>query len=357
MSASSSTPFNHQRKSRRLSLQQGALWGTLLLLAAIVVSVGLGPIGLSPMAVLHVLGHQLFGMGDAPSRLETSVVMNLRLPRVLFGALSGAALAVSGAALQSLFRNPLTDPGIIGVSSGAAAAAVGAMVLLPPMSIGLNAWVVPLAAFMGGLVATTLIYVLARPSQVPGTSRLLLVGIAVGSALAALTGFFTFIANDTQLHSVVFWQMGSLGSINWQQLAVAAPLILIALSVVTLIAPRLDLLTLGERQARHLGLNVNRTRTLLIAMTALLTGTSVAFSGAIGFVGLVIPHIVRFLCGPKHRVLVPMSGLAGAILIVVADTLSRTIAPPAEVPIGLFTAAMGAPFFLCLILKSKSVRL
>lgn len=341
----------------RLPLGVGLLLGIVALAAALVVSIGSGPISLSPTTVLGVLQHQLLHLGPALPRLETSVVMDLRMPRALFGALSGAALAVSGAALQSLFRNPLTDPGIIGVSGGASAAAVGAMVLLPPLSTLAAAWVVPISAFLGGALATILIYLLARPSRHPGTARLLLVGIAVGSACSALTGFFTFVADDDQLHSVVFWQMGSLGSVNWLRLGTATPMILFGLAVVFRIAPSLDLLTLGERQARHLGLNVNRTRGILIAMTALLTGTSVAFAGAIGFVGLVVPHIVRYLCGPAHRTLIPLSGLTGAILIVVADTLSRSIAPPTEVPIGLFTAAMGAPFFLFLILRSKAVQL
>jgi iron complex transport system permease protein len=281
--------------------------------------------------------------------------MDLRLPRVLFGALCGAALAVSGAALQSLFRNPLADPGIIGVSGGASTGAVAAIVILPPLTGAAVAWVVPAAAFAGGILATALIYALARPGMGEGTARLLLVGIAIGSGFAAITGFLTFAADDDELQSVVFWQMGSLGSIDWTTIAIGTPVVLAGIALMIVLARRLDLLTLGDRQAHHLGLDVRRTRRLVIATTALLTGTAVAFSGTIGFIGLVVPHIVRQMCGPAHRGVLPMSAVTGAVIIVIADTLSRSIAPPAEVPIGLFTALLGAPFFLALVLRSRQV--
>jgi iron complex transport system permease protein len=188
-----------------------------------------------------------------------------------------------------------------------------------------------------------------------GTARLLLVGIAIGSGFAAITGFLTFAADDDELQSVVFWQMGSLGSIDWTTIAIGTPVVLAGIALMIVLARRLDLLTLGDRQAHHLGLDVRRTRRLVIATTALLTGTAVAFSGTIGFIGLVVPHIVRQMCGPAHRGVLPMSAVTGAVIIVIADTLSRSIAPPAEVPIGLFTALLGAPFFLALVLRSRQV--
>ena len=200
---------------------------------------------------------------------------------------------------------------------------------------------------------TSVIYALARPRAGSGTARLLLVGIAIGSAAAAVTGFLTYAADDDELQTVVFWQMGSLGHLDWIKLAVAAPVIIGCCIVLTLLARHLDLLSLGDRQARHLGLDVARTRKIVIAMTALLTGTSVAFTGTIGFIGLVVPHLARLLCGPSHRRVLPVSAVLGALLIVFADTLSRTIAPPDEVPIGLFTAALGAPFFLIVVLRTK----
>ncbi|MGP9538161.1 FecCD family ABC transporter permease [Brachybacterium sp. AOP43-C2-M15] len=342
---------------RRVPLGAALPLLSVVLLGAVVVAIGSGPIELTPATVLAVAGHEILGLGDGAGPLETTVVMDLRMPRVLFGTLSGAALAVSGAALQSLFRNPLADPGIIGVSAGASTGAVGAIVLLPPVTGALIAWVVPASAFLGGLLATGLIYALARPAAGTGTARLLLVGIAVGAGFAAATGFFTFAADDDELETVVFWQMGSLGSITWVRLAVVTIPVLLGVAVLIALSRRLDLLTLGERQARHLGLDVDSTRRLVIVLTALLTGSTVAFTGTIGFIGLVVPHIVRLLCGPGHRALLPVSAVLGGLLIVLADTLSRVVAPPSEVPIGLFTALLGAPFFLALVLRSRAVQL
>jgi iron complex transport system permease protein len=340
---------------RRLPLRIGLPGGLVVLAGAMILSTGIGPIGLQPSTVMGVVGHEILGIGSSGASLDTTVVMDLRLPRVLFGALCGAALAVSGAALQSLFRNPLADPGIIGVSGGASTGAVAAIVILPPLTGAAVAWVVPAAAFAGGILATALIYALARPGMGEGTARLLLVGIAIGSGFAAITGFLTFAADDDELQSVVFWQMGSLGSIDWTTIAIGTPVVLAGIALMIVLARRLDLLTLGDRQAHHLGLDVRRTRRLVIATTALLTGTAVAFSGTIGFIGLVVPHIVRQMCGPAHRGVLPMSAVTGAVIIVIADTLSRSIAPPAEVPIGLFTALLGAPFFLALVLRSRQV--
>ncbi|MFD6134957.1 FecCD family ABC transporter permease [Isoptericola sp. NPDC056618] len=335
---------------RRAPLVAGVVGGGVLLLVAVVLSIGIGPIGLAPRDVLAVVAHELLGAGDGGERLATTVVMDLRMPRVLFGALAGAALAASGAALQSLFNNPLADPGVIGVSGGASAGAVLAIVALPAAG---STWVVPAAAFAGGLLATALIYALARPGRGTGTSRLLLVGIAVGAACASVTGFCTFMADDDQLRDIVFWQMGSLASVDWTELAIGAVVVVAGVAVLVAMHQRLDMLTLGERQARHLGLDVTRARAVLVVVTALLTAVTVAFAGIIGFVGLVVPHIVRMAFGPAHRALIPMSALVGGLLIVLADTAARTVAPPSEVPIGLFTSALGAPFFLWLVLRER----
>lgn len=341
---------------RRIPLGIGIPVGCAALLVAVVVSFGVGPIGIAPGVVVDIVAKLLFDLGEGGAQLATTVVVDLRMPRVLFGALAGAALAVSGAALQSLFRNPLADPGIIGVSGGASTGAVAAIVLLPPIGAVAYGWLVPAAAFAGGLLATALIYVLARPGRGTGTARLLLVGIAIGSGFAALTGFLTFVADDDDLESIVFWQMGSLGGLDWLKLGLVAPPIVVGLVLVIALKRRLDMLTLGERQAQHLGLDVAATRRMIIAVTALLTGATVAFAGIIGFIGLVVPHVVRMAFGPAHRAVLPMSALVGGLLVVVADTAARTVAPPAEVPIGLFTAALGAPFFLWLVLRSRDVR-
>ncbi|QHE89011.1 iron ABC transporter permease [Hydrogenophaga sp. BPS33] len=324
---------------------------TACLLIAIVLSFGIGPLKVAPGDVLRIVFAR-FGLVDAEglNARDMAVVWNLRIPRALMGALVGAALALAGAGLQGLFGNPLADPGVVGVSQGAALGAVAAIVL---GATALGDWTVPVAAFVGGIVSTTLIYLLARPGHGSGTVTLLLVGIAVGAACSAAIGFFTYRASATQLQSLVFWQMGSLGSADWSDLGAALPVFLIGLAGMLMLATPLDMLALGERQAQHIGLDVKRTRALLVMFSALLVGAAVAFAGTIGFVGLVVPHIVRLLAGPRHRWLLPLSALAGAALIVVADTAARTLDPPSEIPLGLFSAAIGAPFFLWLVLRQR----
>ena len=322
-----------------------------LLVASIVLSFGIGPLKVAPLDVLRIV---LSGLGLADGEglnpRDVAVIWNLRIPRALMGALVGASLALAGAGLQGLFGNPLADPGVVGVSQGAALGAVGAIAL------GVTAfgdWTVPLAAFIGGMATTTLIYVLARPGRGIGMTTLLLVGIAIGAACSAAIGFFTFRASATQLQSLVFWQMGSLGSADWSAVVAILPAFVLGLAGMLMLATPLDMLALGERQAQHIGLDVRRTRALLVFCSALLVGAAVAFAGTIGFVGLVVPHVVRMIAGPRHRWLLPLSALVGAILIVVADTAARTLSPPSEIPLGLFSAALGAPFFLWLVLRQK----
>ena len=344
------------RKTRHASgtirRRNGALLliGSLLLLAvAIVVSFGIGPLKVPPATVLQVVGAHL-GLVDPSglSQRDLSVVWNLRIPRALLGALVGASLAMAGASLQGLFGNPLADPGVVGVAQGASLGAVAAIVL---GATALGVWTIPLAAFLGGVGATTLIYLLARPGHGSGTATLLLVGIAIGAGCSAAIGFFTYIANDTQLQSLVFWQMGSLAQADWRDLAAAFPVFVVGTIALLRLSTPLDMLALGERQAQHIGLDVKRTRIALIAFSALLVGSAVAFAGAVAFVGLVVPHFVRMLAGPAHRWLLPLSATLGALLIVVADTAARTLDPPAEIPLGLFSAALGAPFFLWLVMR------
>lgn len=340
---------------RRAPLVLSLVIGVAALAVLMVVSVSIGPLRLALGDVWQILLAR-FGAGDeeAFNQRDVSVVWQLRVPRILLGVIVGAALAISGAALQSLFNNPLADPGIVGVTSGASAGAVAAIVLAGTFTTGAAAqWAVPLGAFCSGLLVTLMIYVLARPGRTTGTARMLLVGIAIGSACQALVGFFTYIADDTQLQTLVFWQMGSLGRVTWPQLIAVLPIFALGILLVVRLARTLDVLTLGERQAQHLGLDVKRARLTVIVTTALLTASAVAFAGSIGFVGLVVPHIIRFIVGPGHRALLPVSAVAGALLIVGADAAARTLNPPSEIPIGLFTAAVGAPFFLFLILRER----
>lgn len=344
-----------EEQIRRVPLVVAAPVGLLVLLFLMVLSVSVGPLRIDFADVFCIVGQQLgIHEADGLSQRDVSVVWQLRFPRTLLGALVGAALAMSGAALQSLFNNPLADPGIIGVTGGATTGAVAVIVLLGPVaSDALTTWAVPVGAFLAGLAVTALIYVLARPGRATGTSKMLLVGIALGSACAALTGFFTYIADDTQLQTLVFWQLGSLSSVNWGQLAAMLPVAVAGVVVLLTNMRNLDVLALGERQAQHLGVNVKAARMAIIVAAALLAGGSVAFVGSIGFVGLVVPHIVRQLVGPAHRVALPMSAIAGACLIVASDCAARTLNPPSEIPLGLFTAAVGAPFFLYLVVRAK----
>ncbi len=321
------------------------------LLAGILLSFGVGPLKVAPVDVLQAIGVQLglVAPGDLSTR-DISVVWNLRIPRALLGAMVGASLALAGASLQGLFGNPLADPGIVGVTQGASLGAVSAIVL---GASALGYWTIPVAAFLGGAVATTLIYLLARPGRGEGTATLLLVGIAIGAACSAAIGLLTYVADSAELQSLVFWQMGSLARVGWSDVAAAAPVFAVGVGALLTMATPLDMLALGERQARHIGLDVRSARLRLITFSALLVGSAVAFAGSIGFVGLVVPHVVRLIVGPGHRLLLPLSALLGGLLVVLADTAARTLDPPSEIPLGLFTAAIGAPFFLWLVLRRK----
>lgn len=321
-----------------------------LLAVAVVLSFGTGPLKIPPGNVLHAIATQLglVEMGELSQR-DLSTVWNLRVPRVLLGALVGASLAMAGAALQGLFGNPLADPGVIGVSQGASLGAVAAIVSGATVFGG---WTVPLAAFLGGALTTALAYLLASGAR-GGTATLLLVGIALGAGCSAAIGFFTYIASESELQSLVFWQMGSLAAADWADFLAALPVFAVGAVALLFLATPLDMLALGERQAQHIGLDVKRTRIQLVALSALLVGAAVAFAGTVVFVGLVVPHFVRMLAGPGHRGLLPLSAAAGALLVVVADTAARTLDPPSEIPLGLFSAALGAPFFLWLVLRQR----
>ncbi len=323
----------------------------VLLVAVALLSVGRGAVALSPAQVLAILlGKVGVGLDIPYTTQQAAVLWNIRLPRVVLSLLVGGGLAIAGATLQGIFRNPLSDPGLIGVSSGAAVGAVGAILF------GLTAYgafVLPMAAFGGGLAATLVVYGLARQGGRAEVVTLLLTGIAVNAICGALTGFLIFLASDAQLRSIVFWSFGSLGGATWTTTFAVAPLILVG----TLMLPRwggvLNLLALGEQEARHLGVETERMRLILIVITALITGAAVAVCGTIAFVGLVVPHLVRLIAGPDHRTLLPASALAGAILLTLADLVARTIAAPVEVPLGVVTALAGGPFFLWLLYRTR----
>lgn len=286
------------------------------------------------------------GASSGPTGVEARILFELRLPRVLFSAIVGAALAASGVLMQALFRNPLAEPGLVGVSSGAALGAVMAIVLLPA-----GAMLVGVSAFLGSLLATSLAYVVG--SRQPGIAGLLLAGIAINTVAGSLIGLFTYMADDTQLRDLTFWSMGSLAAAQWSTVAWLTPWILGLLVVAGLQWRMLNALLLGHQEAMHLGYRQETLRRRLIVLTALVVGPLVAVTGGIGFIGLVVPHLVRMLVGANHRVLLPLSMLVGAVFLAAADGWSRVIVAPAELPIGLVTSLVGGPFFFWLLSRKK----
>ncbi|BDA85692.1 heme ABC transporter permease [Aureimonas sp. SA4125] len=330
----------------------------LVLAATLVVSLGVGPSGMAPARVVEVLV-QGPGAVAAADPGASVIVWQIRMPRVLLGALVGASLAVAGALMQGLFRNPLADPGIVGVSSGSALAVVATIVvgerLLSAGIAGLlGVFLIPAAAFAGGLAATIALYAIATRQGRTSVATMLLAGIALAALANALTGFFVFLSDDRQLRDITFWSLGGLGGASWQKLAVSGPLMLAGILLSFLLGRGLNALVLGEAEAFHLGVSVQRLKRWAIFLVAAVTGAAVATSGVIGFVGILVPHLLRLVLGADHRFLLPGAALLGAVLIVVADMVARTIAAPAELPIGILTAAIGAPFFLWMLLRRRS---
>ncbi len=350
------------RRERRAASVNIVLLGVLV--ATAIVSAGMGAVHIDASLVPLILLEQLgLDLGGAQTHIQTAVLVDVRLPRVVVAMLVGVAMAAAGAAMQALFRNPLADPGIVGVSSGAALGAVSWIVLAGSFApfamvaalLGHHAQAA--AAFVGGLFASLLIYRLARSAISDGqTFMLLLAGIAFSALAGAVTGLLTFIADDQQRRSITFWSMGSLGGVGWEEIRVLLVFLLPAMFLIASLTRVLDALLLGEAVAGHLGFDMNRTRPALIVCVAVLVGASVAMTGMIGFIGLMAPHIGRLLVGPGHRALLPASAILGALLLLLADMFARTVAAPAEVPIGLITALIGGPFFLALLYKRFGIR-
>lgn len=325
----------------RRPLPRHALWlmGAMLLATALIAA-NLGAMRLS-FAVL-------WRANDLDLRY---IWLNIRLPRVLLAVLVGGALALSGCVMQGLFRNPLADPGLLGISSGAALA-VGLAVVLPlSLPVVLALYAPMLAAFAGSLIVTFIIFLLSRKGH-NSLSRLLLLGIAINALCGAAVGILSWLSNDTQLRQLSLWGMGSLGQSQWSTLLATASLVLPAAIGIWLLAKKLNLLQLGDEEAHYLGVDVKRTQRQLLTLSALLVAAAVAVSGVIGFVGLVVPHLVRMWLGADHRWLVPGSVLAGALLLLIADTLARTLVAPAEMPVGLITSLIGGPWFLAMIFRN-----
>ncbi|WP_205340862.1 FecCD family ABC transporter permease [Denitrificimonas caeni] len=333
------------------------LLGTVLAVA-IVLSLALGPVSISLQNLVMVLLRAVgFDVASTPALEQAQLIVSqIRLPRALLGLAVGAVLALSGVAMQGLFRNPLADPGLIGVSSGAALGAAVAIVggaMLGGISEAWSPYILSICAFAGGLGVTALVYRLGRRDGQTHVATMLLAGIALAALAGAAIGLFTYLADDATLRTLTFWNLGSLNGASYARLW---PLLLITFAVALWLPRRakaLNALLLGESEARHLGFAVEKLKRELVFCTALGVGAAVAAAGMIGFIGLVVPHVLRLAVGPDHRVLLPASALAGASLLLFADLAARLLLAPAELPIGIVTALIGAPFFLYLLLKSR----
>ncbi|GAA4233098.1 iron ABC transporter permease [Actinomadura meridiana] len=336
------------------------LRGTLLigglavaLAVTVVIAAGLGQVTVPPAEVLGSLAHHLgLDIGPRPSGPQAdNTLWVVRFPRVALAVVTGAALGCGGAMMQGVFGNPLAEPGVIGVSAGAA---TGAATVIVFGLTALGSWTIVLAAFVAGLATTLLVYAMARTAGRTEVVTLLLTGIAVNAITSAALGLLMFASSNDALRAITSWQLGSLASATWPAVATVAPCAAAGIAVACACARRLDVLALGERPARQLGVDVERLRFTGIAVIALTTSAAVAFSGIIAFIGLVVPHLVRMAAGPGHRVLIPASALGGALLVTVADIVARTSIPYQELPLGVLTSLVGGPFFFWLLRRARN---
>ncbi|MFJ3668230.1 FecCD family ABC transporter permease [Streptomyces sp. NPDC090106] len=336
-----------RRRSAAWMLTAGLVAG---LLALVPVAAGTGAYPIPVGDVLSSVQHRIGLGGGELDRVAESVLWNVRFPRIVLALLVGASLGCAGALMQGVFGNPLAEPGVIGVSSGAAVGAVAAIAL------GVNflgTWTVSVFAFVAGLGTVLLVYAMSRSGGRTEVVTLILTGIAVNAFAGALIGLFLFFADPAAVNQITFWQLGSLAQSTWPKVLAVLPCAALGLAVAPLYSRRLDLLALGERPARHLGVDVERLRIVLVLVIALLTAAAVSVSGIIGFVGLVVPHLLRMTAGPGHRFLVPGSALLGALVLLAADLVARTVAVPAELPLGVLTALLGSPFFFWLLRRTR----
>ena len=331
----------------------------VLLVICLLVSARTGAVELSTGQVLGILAERV-GIRSPWTfdAQQASLLLGIRAPRLVLGALIGAALATSGAAMQGLFRNPLADPALLGVSSGASLGAVAAIVfgarMLGSFPAATGLWALSATAFVAGLAAT---YISAGVARVAGRTRtalMLLAGVAVNALGWAGIGLAMHVATDAQLRNITFWTLGSVGGATWHAVMVTGPLLLATVLILPRFARGLNALLLGEAEAMHLGVRVERVKRAVVVLTALGVGASVSVAGAVGFVGLVVPHVVRLMVGPDHRRLLPGAALLGASLLTLADVGARTAAAPAELPLGVVTAAIGAPFFLWQLTRDRA---
>ena len=328
------------------------LIGILIILLPVValLSLTVGTVSISWVEALSAV------FGNSSSTQIDTILFDIRLPRILLAIFVGAVLASTGAVMQGLFRNPLADPSLIGVSSGAS---VGASIMIVTAGgaiqggalVGLS--LVSIGAFVGGFTATLLVYRLATSGMGTSVTTMLLAGIAIGALAGALNSLLSYFSNNDMLRQISLWQMGNLSGASWLKVSIMGVVAVLLMGLFPRDSKALNALLLGESEARHLGINVQRVKRRLIVLTALGVGVSVAVAGLVGFFGLIMPHIIRLMIGPDHRWLIPASGLAGALLLVITDSLARVVVTPAELPTGILTAILGAPFFVVLLLQQR----
>ncbi|WOO42640.1 iron ABC transporter permease [Rubellicoccus peritrichatus] len=346
-------PIHLNDSSRKLVL----LGLAVAMLIGVVVGMIMGPAKVDLGSIGNVFASKVGLSNDTPDPVADAIVWHIRLPRLISAILAGAGLALSGAMLQGLFRNPLADPALIGVSGGAAMGAVVAFVVLPQIGMTgpLIDWFgLPVLAMCGSVGLTFLIYRISLVGGKTHVASMLLTGIAINAISGALIGLaVTIFASDDQLRSFTFWSLGSIAGANWTSVWVIAAIVVPSLFFAIRYAKALNAFLLGEVEAYHLGIEVQQVKRAAIFLSAIMVGVTVAFFGIIGFVGLVIPHIIRISFGPDHRLLLPAGALAGGLALIIADTFARTVIAPAELQIGILTSILGGPFFLGLLISGR----
>jgi iron complex transport system permease protein len=324
----------------------------LLLVAIMLTSILLGSARIDPFHSLRILFRSLTGIKGTENETEQTIILSIRFPRVLLAGLVGAGLSVSGAVFQALLRNPLADPYILGVSSGAAVGAIIAILTgLSALSLG-----IPLASSIGALLTILTVFYFGRQEGKIHPNTLLLAGVITGSFLSAIIMFFISVSQREELHTIIFWLMGDFSLSNYEAIRITFPYLFLGVLLLYLRSRQLNLILLGEENAVQLGVNVERLKWTSYFLASLITAASVSVCGLIGFVGLIVPHSVRLLFGPDHRLLLPASALVGASFLIASDTIARTLFAPVELPVGVVTAAFGGPFFIYLLRTRKVVK-
>ncbi|MDK1030227.1 MAG: iron chelate uptake ABC transporter family permease subunit [Anaerolineae bacterium] len=333
--------------------QRPYLLNVTLVLIAFVFSIALGAVLIPPGTIFRILGSQIAGLNiipDWPNSFST-IILAVRLPHTILVALTGAALATSGAAYQGLFRNPLSDPYLIGVASGAGLGAVLSMSLNWPTNL-LGFYLIPIGSFAGAIITIVIVYNLARVEGMVPLTTLILAGVAVGAFASALTSFL-MLRSDLQLFRAISFLLGGSPMIGWDPVLASLPYMLVGMGLLSVSGHMLNVLQFGEEEAKQMGLAVDRAKIYIIIVASLTTAVAVAFSGVIGFIGLIVPHTIRMIWGPDYRLLIPLSLLGGASALLMADMLARILLAPSSLPVGILTAIAGAPFFLWILRRAK----